>query len=185
MTWINGRQLDSYTNHDYNISYKYDSENRRISKIVNNVETIYYNKGENIILEQTGNNVLYYLRNELDDLIGLIYNNNLYYYVKNNQKDIIGLVDSNFDIVAKYRYDSWGSIASICDGSDNDISNDMTHIANINPFRYRSYYYDKETELYYLNTRYYNPKWGRFINVDSYGGQIGGNVLSHNMFFMD
>lgn len=38
---------------------------------------------------------------------------------------------------------------SILDGNDNDVSNNMSHIANINPFRYRGYYYDKETEMYY------------------------------------
>lgn len=67
-------------------------------------------------------------------------------------------------------------------GEGNDISNNDLHIANINPYRYKGYYYDKETELYYLNERYYNPKWGRFINSDSYGGQIGGNILYHNIY---
>jgi len=49
------------------------------------------------------------------------------------------------------------------------------------PFRYRGYYYDAETGLYYLNSRYYNPEWGRFINADSYGGSMGA-FLSHNVF---
>lgn len=42
------------------------------------------------------------------------------------------------------------------------------YIGNINPFRYRSYYYDLESELYYLNSRYYDPETGRFINADGY-----------------
>jgi len=45
-------------------------------------------------------------------------------------------------------------------------SPDYPHIANINPIRYRGYYYDTETGLYYLQSRYYNPEWGRFINAD-------------------
>ena len=56
-------------------------------------------------------------------------------------------------------------------------------IAIINPFRYRSYYYDRETNLYYLNSRYYNPEWGRFINADNYvvngSGLIGMNMFAY------
>ncbi len=51
----------------------------------------------------------------------------------------------------------------------------------INSYRYRSYRYDTETGLYYLNSRYYNPEWGRFINADGYGGQVG-ELLSHNVY---
>ena len=57
---------------------------------------------------------------------------------------------------------------------NNEIT-DTNHMANINPFRYRSYYYDKETKWYYLNSRYYNPEWGRFINAD---GIIGASLIA-------
>ncbi|MCI9434950.1 MAG: RHS repeat-associated core domain-containing protein, partial [Bacilli bacterium] len=70
----------------------------------------------------------------------------------------------------------------ITDNLGNDVQNNLNHIANINPFRYRSYYYDSETKLYYLNSRYYNPLWDRFLNMDSYGGELGGNPLTHNLF---
>ena len=50
-----------------------------------------------------------------------------------------------------------------------------------NPYRYRGYRYDSGTELYYLNSRYYNSEWGRFINGDSFGGRVG-QLLSHNVF---
>lgn len=58
---------------------------------------------------------------------------------------------------------------------------DTTHLANINPYRYRSYYYDKETNLYYLNSRYYSPIWGRFISADNI---INSNkdIISHNLY---
>ena len=109
--------------------------------------------------------MIYYLRDSNSKLIGLKYNNNLYYYLKNIQDDIIGLLDSNYNLVAQYLYDSWGNIISIKDNSGNEIT-DTSNIAHINPYRYRSYYYDKDTKLYYLNSRYYNPAWGRFINAD-------------------
>ncbi len=154
----------------------------RTSKTINNVKTEYYVEGTSIIFEKTGNDVLYYIRNEVDGLVGFKYNDATYYYIKNNQNDIIAILDNLHNYVAKYTYDAWGNIISITDSDGNDVSNDDTHIGNINPFRYRSYYYDKETNLYYLNSRYYNPVWGRFINADSYGGEIGGNILSHNTY---
>ncbi len=166
LDWINGRQLNSYHDSNNTISYQYDKDGIRTSKTINNIETKYYVEGSSIVLEKTGNNMLYYLRSSQDGLVGLQYNNDTYYYVKNNQDDIIGILDSNYNIVANYAYDSWGNIISITDGNGNDVSSDLNHIANINPYRYRSYYYDKETNLYYLNSRYYNPVWGRFLNAD-------------------
>ncbi len=64
-----------------------------------------------------------------------------------------------------YEYDSWGKIQRIKDAYGNNVTS-STHIGKINPYRYRSYRYDEETGLYYLNSRYYNPEWGRFINAD-------------------
>ena len=91
--------------------------------------------------------------------MNLKYNNEVYYYIKNGQNDIIGILDNNYNKIVEYIYDSWGNILEIKDNSNNNIG-------IINPFRYRSYYYDNETKLYYLNSRYYNPLWGRFINCD-------------------
>ncbi len=95
-----------------------------------------------------------------NELLGFIYNNNTYYYHKNMFDDIIGIYDSNYNEIVTYEYDSWGVIKNITDNSN-------INIGIINPFRYKSYYYDEETELYYLNSRYYNPIIGRFINGDS------------------
>ena len=55
----------------------------------------------------------------------------------------------------------------------------MTTLGHYNPFRYRGYVYDNETGLYYLNSRYYNPAWGRFINADE---QLNDDILGNNMF---
>ena len=60
-----------------------------------------------------------------------------------------------------------------------DAITDENNIGLINPHRYRGYRYDTETGLYYLQSRYYKPDWGRFINADNYGGQVG-DLLSHN-----
>lgn len=182
LNWVNGRELESYNNNTNLIKFKYNIDGIRTSKIVNNIETKYYLEGTNIIFEKTEDDILFFLYNDIDELYGFKYNNNVYYYLKNIQNDIVGILDNNYNLVAKYKYDAWGKIMTITDMNGNDVLGNNTHIANINPFRYRSYYYDKETELYYLNERYYNPNWRRFINSDSYGGQVGGNILLHNIY---
>lgn len=182
LTWINGKTLQKYedTSNDLVVNYEYNRENVRTSKTVNNVKTNYYLENKNIIVEQIGTNMIYYLRDSNSKLVGLKYNDNLYYYLKNAQDDIIGLLDSNYNLVAEYLYNSWGNIISIKDANGNEIT-DITNIAHINPFRYRSYYYDSETKLYYLNSRYYNPVWGRFISAD---GIINADnwVLGYNLY---
>jgi len=70
-----------------------------------------------------------------------------------------------------YTYDPWGKI----------ISSSGT-LADINPLRYRGYYYDSETGFYYLQSRYYDPEIGRFINADSYASTDATGLLSTNMF---
>ena len=74
------------------------------------------------------------------------------------------IVDSTGNTVVKYVYDAWGNF-KILDASGVEITDD-THIGVLNPFRYRSYYYDTETDLYFLKTRYYDPEIGRFITID-------------------
>ena len=167
LTWINGRQLNSYIKNNNMVTYKYDNSGLRTSKIVNDIETEYYFENNTLLLEKTGTNVIYYLYDKVCNLIGFIYNNEKYYYIKNAQKDIIGIIDYSGNVIVRYRYDSFGNLVSMT-GQDNiDILNNTSHIGNINPFRYRSYYYDSETNLYYLNSRYYNPLWGRFLNADN------------------
>ena len=133
-----------------------------------------------IIFEKRNNDVIYYIRNDVDNLVGFKYNDLTYYYVKNLQNDIIGILDSNYNLIVNYRYDSWGNILSITDINGNDI-NDDNHVGNINPFRYRSYYYDIETKLYYLNSRYYSPTLGRFLNTDNLLG-ANQDFSSNNLY---
>ena len=74
------------------------------------------------------------------------------------------LIDSNGNIVVEYVYDAWGNHA-VLSANGADLT-DATHIGNRNPFRYRGYFYDVETGLYYLQTRYYDPEIGRFVTID-------------------
>ena len=93
-----------------------------------------------------------------------------YYYVLNLQGDVVKLVDGGGTSVASYAYDAWGNILS-SSGSK----------AEINPLRYRGYYYDTETGFYYLQSRYYDPQNRRFINADSYAS-TGQGFVGTNMF---
>ncbi|WP_411681928.1 RHS repeat-associated core domain-containing protein [Clostridium thailandense] len=104
-----------------------------------------------------------------------------YYYIRNGQGDIIGLFDNTTTQVVKYVYDTWGKLISIKDVNGVDVTNNTAHVGYKNPYRYRGYRYDNETGFYYLNSRYYNPEWGRYINADALGG-IRGELLSHNVF---
>lgn len=110
--------------------------------------------------------------------MGISYGNNTYTFAKNIQGDVIGIYNGG-TLVAKYEYNAYGQIMSITDSSGNDISNNALHIANLNPFRYRGYYYDTETGFYYLQSRYYDPVVRRFLNAD---GILNAGILSSNLF---
>lgn len=167
LEWKNGSELFKYFDASSNVSmsYKYNSKGIRVYKKSNSVETYYYLEDDKIICEKRNNSYIYYLRNEMG-LIGFIYNGKTYLYIKNSFNDIIGIMDTECNEIVKYSYDSWGKIININDLTDENIG-------KINPFRYRSYYYDDETELYYLNSRYYSPMLHRFISPDSCLGSTG------------
>ena len=104
----------------------------------------------------------------------LIYNNGTttttYYYITNLQGDVMYLADASGVQVAAYDYDPYGKIISA-----------TGDLAEVNPLRYRGYYYDAETGFYYLQSRYYDPKICRFINADSYAS-TGQGFTGLNMF---
>lgn len=182
LSWTNGRQLNSYKDisKSLEITYQYNKDGIRLSKTVNGLKTSYYTVGTNIVIETSMENVLYYIRDNNGSLVGFKYNGALYYYVKNLQQDIIGLKDADFNTIATYTYDAWGKLLSIKGSDGKEITNE-NHIAHINPFRYRSYYYDKETGLYYLKKRYYDPNWCKFINTDNLINKdaLGTNTYSY------
>ena len=109
-------------------------------------------------------------------LAGFIYGGEDYYYRKNLEGDITGIYDDAGNLKVTYTYDMWGKLTGVTDTSG-------TGLADVNPFRYRGYYYDSETGYYYLNSRYYDPETGRFLNADdpAYIGDsgIGGNLYAY------
>ena len=186
MTWKNGRQLATLTNGDTSISYGYDSGSVRTTKTVNGVKYTYAYLNGQLMYETRGDAKFYYSY----DANGILYNVRYtltdggteysYYYTHNSRGDIIGIYNGAGELKAHYEYDAWGNVISITDNNGNAITN-PNHIGNLNPFRYRGYYYDTESGFYYLMSRYYDPVTHRFINADGYF-QSGGSILDANTF---
>ncbi len=186
MTWKNGRQLATLTNGDTSISYGYDSDSVRTTKTVNGVKYTYAYLNGQLMYETRGDAKFYYSY----DANGILYNVRYtltdggteysYYYTHNSRGDIVGIYNGAGELKAHYEYDAWGNVISITDNNGNAITN-LNHIGNLNPFRYRGYYQDTETGLYYLMSRYYDAVTHRFINADGYF-QSGTSILDGNTF---
>ena len=170
-TWTQGRRLATAKVGSTNISYTYDMAGVRSSKTVGST-TYKFTTLSGLVTRQTGGGkTIDFVYDENNQPLAMKYNNTLYYYVLNAQGDVVRIVNSSRSVVASYTYDPWGKI----------ISSSGT-LADINPLRYRGYYYDSETGFYYLQSRYYDPEIGRFINADSYASTDIVGLLSTNMF---
>ena len=145
-------------------TYTYDSAGIRTSK--NGTKYEYY--GNQLFSETRadGSKIKYHYGNS--GIVGFTYNSNIYIYKRNALGDIIEISkyeDNALRSIAKYVYDAFGN-HKVLDAYGNE-NNSEYFVGNINPIRYRGYYYDIETGLYYLQTRYYDPEIGRFISPDS------------------
>ena len=170
-TWTQGRRLATAKVGSTNISYTYDMAGVRSSKTVGST-TYKYTTLSGLVTRQTGGNAtIDFVYDESNQPLAMKYNGKVYYYVLNAQGDVVRIVDGSRNVVASYSYDPWGKL----------LSSSGT-LANVNPLRYRGYYYDSETGFYYLQSRYYDPAIGRFINADSYASTDMVGLLSTNMF---
>ncbi|NLM35487.1 MAG: hypothetical protein GX206_08620 [Clostridiales bacterium] len=165
-TWQNGRQLAGISGNGLTISYKYNDSGIRTEKTVNGVTTKYTIVDGKVTFETNGTDKIYYTYDASGNLVSMNLNGVEYYYVRNAQGDIIQLLNQSGAVIASYTYDSWGKLISIKDGSGNDVTNNSSHTGYKNPYRYRGYRYDSETGFYSLQSRYYDPEIGRFINAD-------------------
>ena len=158
MTW-NG--LDQLIQVGDNIQYAYDMNGIRKKKVVSGVTTEFITNGSQILSMKRGDTTFTF-RYVLNKLVGFHYNNHVvskeYLYQRNIQGDILGIYDDEGNQVGEYAYDGYGNQV---------IVKDEGGIANLNPFRYRGYFYDEETGFYDLNARYYDPETGRFISPDT------------------
>lgn len=188
MSW-NGRELKSLnkSGKTYNFTYNLDGlRTKREKKQGDTVlETVnyYYDDSNNLIGLKKGNTTVLFYYDSEGQLYSMTKGDDTYFFIKNLQGDVTKIIDEDGETCATYAYDAWGGILATLDENGQEIT-DLNHIAFTNPFRYRGYVYDTETELYYLQSRYYDPKTGRFINADdsAYTDTYSGSPLSTNMF---
>jgi RHS repeat-associated protein len=173
--WTRGRRLSSITAPGSMFSYSYNDSGIRTSKTVNATTTNYTLSGSKIYRQTDGTNTLEFFYDESGQLLGFTTAGVKYWYVRNLQGDIIGIIDDSGNQVVSYSYDAWGNLLSTTGSL-------ASTIGVLNPFRYRGYYFDSETGFYYLNSRYYDPEVGRFLNVDREISGVADDIRGYNAF---
>ncbi len=171
LTWSFINRLASFGD----VSFKYNYAGTRLFKTVGDKTTKYYCDGAKVIAQDDGTDMLYFYYGT-EGVTAFKYNGAVYHYKKDMLGNILGIYDANGQLLVKYVYDAWGNHKTFAVANGEvDISgrtaytesdDTATKVAILNPFRYRSYYFDIETGLYYLQTRYYDPETGRFISMD-------------------
>ena len=172
-------------------AYTYNADGIRTSKTVNGVKHEYILNGSQILAEKwTQNNVEYvlvYIYDETGAPIGLKYRTSNYangvfdsfFFEKNLQVDVVAIYNSTGEKIGIYAYTAFGEVVTTTVSGNTTLENNIVN--KYNPFRYRGYYFDVETGWYYLQSRYYNPVWGRFLNADSclYSSIFGFNLFAY------
>ncbi len=182
-TWDMGRRLTGMYNETNAYFYKYNSEGLRTSKLVNGEATNFIYQDDQLKAQYTDSYSMEFWYDKSNSPAGFIYTDKteenptpeIYIYQKNILGDIVGIIDENGVNCGEYYYDAWGYPM--------EAYVPANEVFYLNPFRYRGYYYDTETGYYYLQSRYYNPEWGRFINADEiYRVLRGDTQTSINQF---
>ena len=167
-TWQNGRQLQKMQKSGVTAEFVYNADGLRVQKTVNGVATKYTLHGKNVVHMTSGTDELHFFYDAQNRPAVVVYNGTAYAYVKSLQGDIVAILDENGNTAVSYGYDAWGA-PLWCTGELAET------LGKVQPFRYRGYVFDEETGLYYLRSRYYNPRWGRFVNAD-------GAIIQKNLF---
>jgi len=167
-TWQNGRQLQKMQKSGVTAEFVYNADGLRVQKTVNGVATKYTLHGKNVVHMTSGTDELHVFYDAQNRPAVVVYNGTAYAYVKSLQGDVVAILDENGNAVVSYGYDAWGA-PLWCTGELAET------LGKVQPFRYRGYVFDEETGLYYLRSRYYNPRWGRFVNAD-------GAIIQKNLF---
>ena len=187
LTWGKGTQLASAKKGlALKTSYTYDIAGVRSSKTVGTTKYSFTTLSGLVMRQEWGARQMDFVYDENNQPYALSYKSGknvtpvMYYYLLNQQGDVEALMDANGAIVATYEYDPWGAVT--VKNANGALDNDDTSIGNMNPLRYRGYYYDNETGFYYLESRYYDPVVGRFISADTFATTDCNGFLSANMF---
>ena len=186
LTW-NGRQLNSYNKDGTSINYTYDADGLRASKTVNDTKTTYQYLDGKLYYQETNGDDTYFYYDSYGNITAIACypesGTSSYVLVGTNSLgDVNALYNANGDLLVKYEYDAWGKVIAETDANGNALTGSAKTWSERNPFRYRGYYYDSETQLYYLQSRYYDPEVGRFLNADGQIAGVGGEALGYNTY---
>ena len=201
MEWENGRELSRITRGSKIWDFTYDMAGVRSGKTVTTIDTStgeitgtteykYTTLSGKVMRVEYNTTILDIVYDESGQPFSIRYKSSptatgaLYYYVLNAQGDVIGLLNASGELVVEYKYDPWGKLLETIIGVDETDSKYAAYnnMGLRNPLRYRGYIYDRDTGLYYLQSRYYDPTIGRFINADTYTTTDADGLLSTNMF---
>ena len=175
-TWQHGRQLASMAKIDQSETWQftYNADGLRTQRTNGTTTYKYTYLGGQLTHMTVDGHTMYFAYDASGVPLAMTYDGVDYYYVTNIQGDVVSILNASGTEVVSYAYDAWGNLIS--------TTGDMADTLGFyNPLRYRGYVYDAETELYYLQSRYYNPEMGRFINADDFVS-TGHGILGNNMF---
>ena len=173
-TWQHGRQLAAMSNGAATWDYTYDANGLRIGRTDGTDNYHYVYDGGKLTYMARNGLLLRFAYTPEGTPLSILYKGTTYYYVTNLQGDVTAILSQNGYVMVEYTYDAWGNLLTTTGPLANSLG-------LYNPLRYRGYIYDYETQLYYLQSRYYNPEVGRFLNAD---GLIstGQGFVGNNMF---
>lgn len=175
MVW-RGRKLMNING----VAMDYDCSGLRTKK----GDKIYYWLNGNLIMERWLKNgseqYIYYYYDE-SGVCGMNYNGTEYYFRKNIFGDVLAVYDGLGNLQCRYVYDAWGN-HKVYNANGNELGTEADNVGNVNSFRYRSYYWDSEFGLYYLQSRYYDPVLGRFISADAISYLNPEDVVGFNLY---
>ena len=173
-TWEHGRELSSMTGGGTTWSFTYDADGMRTRRTNGSTTYSYVYNGGALSRMTVGSTTLDFRYDASGTPMTVTYGGTTYYYATNLQGDVVAILNNSGTAVVAYTYDAWGNVLTTTGSLASTLG---TH----NPLRYRGYVYDTETGLYYLQSRYYDPTTGRFINTDAYAS-TGQGILGNNMF---
>ncbi len=176
LAW-DGRKLQSVND----TTFSYDYNGIRVEKQIKNSYTEkYILEGTRVVglkrIEQGKTKLVTFVYDETSSLAGLSLNEKEYFYERDTRGVINRIIDKIGSVLIEYKYDDWGKPTWTTNNTT-----EANELLELNPFMYKGYFYDKNTGLYYLNTRYYDPELGRFINADKEVGTVN-NTMGMNLY---
>ena len=150
---------------------EYNTSGLRTRRISDDKTYRYIYAGDKLMRMTVGDDILDFSYDANGAPLTMTCNGTVYYYITNLQGDVMKLERADGGSGAQYAYDAWGNIIAM-----------SGTLAELNPLRYRGYVYDQETGFYYLQSRYYDPAIGRFINADNVISYAGHSLLGCNVF---